>query len=97
MNVRVITEYPWSNFFIKNMFLRLSEEELANFEEEWLVLCAPGYQPENPEEFGIIAGNFSILNFSQKIALVRFVHHKVYIVMYLVCAVFAETIILMCP
>ncbi len=70
MNVRVITEYPWSNFFIKNMFLRLSEEELANFEEEWLVLCAPGYEPENPEEFGIIAGNFSILNFTQKIALV---------------------------
>ncbi|SFR39670.1 phosphoenolpyruvate carboxykinase (ATP) [Robiginitalea myxolifaciens] len=70
MNVRVITEYPWSNFFIKNMFLRLSEEELANFEEEWLVLCAPGYQPENPEEFGIIAGNFSILNFTEKVALV---------------------------
>ena len=26
MNVRTITELPWSNFFIKNMFLRLSEE-----------------------------------------------------------------------
>ncbi|GGG35309.1 phosphoenolpyruvate carboxykinase [ATP] 1 [Croceivirga lutea] len=70
MNVRVITEYPWSNYFIKNMFLRLSEEELENFEEEWLVLCAPGYEAQNPGEFGIIAGNFSILNFTKKIALV---------------------------
>ncbi len=44
MNVRTITEYPWSNYFIKNMFLRLDETELENFEEEWLVLCAPGYK-----------------------------------------------------
>lgn len=70
MNVRTITEYPWSNFFIKNMFLRLNEDELADFEEDWLVLCAPGYEAENPEAFGIRAGNFSILNFTKKIALV---------------------------
>ena len=70
MNVRTITEYPWSNFFIKNMFLRLSEEELKDFEEEWLIVCAPGYEAPNPEEFGIIAGNFSILNWTRKIALV---------------------------
>ncbi len=70
MNVRAITEYPWSNYFIKNMFIRLPEEELENFEEEWLVLCAPGYEAPDPGEFGIIAGNFSILNYTKKIALV---------------------------
>lgn len=70
MNVRTITEYPWSSFFVKNMFLRLEEEELENFEEEWLVLCAPGYEAKNPEAYGIRAGNFSILNFTKKIALV---------------------------
>ncbi len=70
MNVRTITEFPWSNYFIKNMFLRLSEEELKDFEEEWLVLCAPGYVCPNPEEYGIIAGNFSILNWTKKVALV---------------------------
>ncbi len=69
-NVRSITEFPWSNYFLKNMFMRLSEEELKDFEEEWLVLCAPGYECPNPEEFGIIAGNFSILDYSRKIALV---------------------------
>lgn len=70
MNVRTITEYPWSNFFVKNMFLRLNEEELENFEEEWLVLCAPGYEEKEPQEYGLRQGNFSILNFTRKIALV---------------------------
>ncbi|WP_299120472.1 phosphoenolpyruvate carboxykinase (ATP) [uncultured Winogradskyella sp.] len=70
MNVRTVTEYPWSNMFIYNMFLRPDESELENFEEEWLVLCAPGYECPNPEEHGLRQGNFSILNFTKKIALV---------------------------
>ncbi|OZV70586.1 phosphoenolpyruvate carboxykinase (ATP) [Winogradskyella aurantia] len=70
MNVRTVTEYPWSNMFIYNMFLRPTEEELKNFEEEWLVLCAPGYACPEPEKHGLRQGNFSILNFTKKIALV---------------------------
>ncbi|WP_029038063.1 phosphoenolpyruvate carboxykinase (ATP) [Salinimicrobium xinjiangense] len=70
MNVRTITEYPWSNFFVKNMFLRLNEKELENFEEEWLVLCAPGYEEKEPEKVGLRQGNFSILDFKRKVALV---------------------------
>ncbi|WP_373055920.1 phosphoenolpyruvate carboxykinase (ATP) [Zunongwangia sp. H14] len=70
LDVRTITEYPWSNFFVKNMFLRFNKEQLENFEEDWLVLCAPGYLEENPEKYGLRQGNFSILNFTKKIALV---------------------------
>ena len=70
MNVRTITEYPWSNMFIYNMFLRLEESELENFKEEWLVLCAPGYECPDPSSHGIRQGNFSIINFTKKIALV---------------------------
>ncbi len=70
MNVRTVTELPWSNLFVFNMFLRPTPEELENFEEDWLVLCAPGYVCPQPEEFGIRQGNFSILNFTKKIALV---------------------------
>ncbi|NNC71026.1 MAG: phosphoenolpyruvate carboxykinase (ATP), partial [Flavobacteriaceae bacterium] len=69
-NIRTITEYPWSNLFVHNMFLRLEESELANFNEDWLILCAPGYQTPNVEELGLRQGNFSILNFTKKIALV---------------------------
>ena len=70
MYVRTVTEYPWSNMFVFNMFLRLNEEELENFEEDWLVLCAPGYVHPDPASVGLRQGNFSILNFTEKIALV---------------------------
>jgi phosphoenolpyruvate carboxykinase (ATP) len=70
MNVRTITEYAWSNLFIFNMFLRPDASELENFDEEWLVLCAPGYEAKDPASYGLRQGNFSILNFTKKIALV---------------------------
>ncbi len=70
MNVRTITEYSWSNMFTINMFLRLEASALENFQEEWLVLCAPGYECPDPKGYGIRQGNFSILNFTKKIALV---------------------------
>lgn len=70
MNVRTITEYPWSNYFIKNMFIGLNDDEIENFEEEWLVLCAPGYEAKDPESYGIRSGNFSILDFTRKVALI---------------------------
>ena len=69
-NIRTITEFPWSNLFVFNMFLRPDAAELENFNEEWLVLCAPGYVAQNPSEYGIRQGNFSIINFTKKIALV---------------------------
>lgn len=69
-NVRTITEYPWSSMFTYNMFLRSDESELENFKEEWLVLCAPGYVAPDPKAVGLRQGNFSILNFSKKIALI---------------------------
>ncbi|NNK40168.1 MAG: phosphoenolpyruvate carboxykinase (ATP) [Winogradskyella sp.] len=70
MGVRTITEYPWSNMFIYNMFLRPTAEELDKFEEDWLVLCVPGYECPEPAKHGLRQGNFSILNFTKKIALV---------------------------
>ena len=70
MNIRTVTEYPWSNLFVGSMFLRFSEEELKNFEEDWLILCAPGYEAPNPKEHGLRQGNFSVINFSKKTVLV---------------------------
>lgn len=70
MNVRTVTEYPWSNMFIYSMFLRPDAQELENFQEEWLILCAPGYEAKDPASYGLRQGNFSILNFTRKVALV---------------------------
>ena len=69
-NIRTFTELPWSNLFVYNMFLRPTQKELENFKEEWLIYCAPGYVCQEPEAYGIRQGNFSIINFTKKIALV---------------------------
>ncbi|MCM4159435.1 phosphoenolpyruvate carboxykinase (ATP) [Antarcticibacterium flavum] len=68
-NIRVVNEYPWSNLFAYNMFLRPTEEELKNFKEDWIVINAPGFKAD-PDVDGTRQGNFSILNFTKKIALV---------------------------
>ena len=69
LNIRVINEYPWSNMFAHNMFLRPTEEELDSFDPEWTIVNAPGFKA-NPEEDGTRQHNFAILNFSKKIALI---------------------------
>lgn len=69
LNIRVINEYPWSNMFAYNMFLRPNEEELESFEPEWTVVNAPGFMA-NAEVDGTRQHNFAILNFTRKIALI---------------------------
>jgi phosphoenolpyruvate carboxykinase (ATP) len=69
INVRVITEYPWANMFASNMFLRPSREELSSIQPHWVVIQAPGLKAKGTED-GIRQHNFSILNFSKKIAII---------------------------
>lgn len=69
LNIRVVNEYPWSNLFAYNMFLRPEESELNDFQAEWIVINAPGFKAD-PSIDGTRQANFSILNFSKKIALI---------------------------
>ena len=69
MNIRFVTELPWSNIFTHNMFLRPTEDELANFDPEWLVINAPGFHA-GPTVHGTRQHNFAILNFTRKVIIV---------------------------
>ncbi len=69
LNIRVVNEFPWSNLFAYNMFLRPTEKELENFSPEWTIINAPGFLA-NPKEDGTRQHNFAILNFEKKIALI---------------------------
>lgn len=69
LNIRVVNEYAWSNLFSYNMFLRPDPSELKNFQEDWIVINAPGFK-SNPSVDGTRQENFSILNFTRKIALI---------------------------
>lgn len=69
MNIRVVTELPWSNMFASNMFLRPSDDEIANFQPEWHVVCAPEFKAE-PEIDGTRQHNFAIINFTKKMIII---------------------------
>ncbi len=69
LNIRVITEYPWQNLFVHNLFLRPTEAELSLFEPEWTVLCVPGFKAD-PKTDLIRSPNFTIINFTNKTILI---------------------------
>ena len=51
--VRFIVEVAWQAHFVKNMFIRPSEEELANFEPDFVVYNASKAKVENYKELGL--------------------------------------------
>ena len=69
LSIRVINEYPWSNMFVYNMFLRPTEEELHDFSPEWTVISAPGFMADANQD-STRQHNFAILNFTKRIALI---------------------------
>lgn len=69
LNIRVVTEKPWTNLFAYNMFLRPTEEELEDFEPEWHVLSAPDLKL-NPKECGTRQHNAAVVSFKHKTVLI---------------------------
>ncbi len=69
MPLRVVTELPWSSLFADNMFLRLTNDQIASATPEWTVVCAPGFQAD-PAIDGTREANFAIINFTRKMAIV---------------------------
>jgi len=53
MAVRFIVEVAWQAHFVKNMFIQPSEEELANFEPDFIIYNASKAKVENFKELGL--------------------------------------------
>jgi phosphoenolpyruvate carboxykinase (ATP) len=69
LRARVITEYPWSNQFAYNMFIRPEADYLENFDPKWTVLCAPGFKAD-PAVDGTRQHNFAIINVKKRRLLI---------------------------
>ncbi len=69
MNVRVVTEFPWSNMFAYNMFMRPSQEELKTIQPDWHVICVPGFMAD-AEIDGTRQHNFAVIDFTKKMAII---------------------------
>src|SRR5574344_1770076 len=53
MAVRFIMEVSWQAHFVKNMFIRPTEEELASFEPDFVIYNASKAKVENYKELGL--------------------------------------------
>ena len=69
INVRVISEKPWTNLFAYNMFLRPTEEDLDNFKPGWQVISAPGLKLD-AKECGTRQHNAAVVSFKHKMILI---------------------------
>ncbi len=69
MNLRVVTELPWSSLFAYNMFLRPTDAEIDNFNPDWHIVCVPSFHAD-PETDGTRQHNFAVLNFTKKMILI---------------------------
>jgi phosphoenolpyruvate carboxykinase (ATP) len=69
LNIRVVTELPWSNLFANNLFLRPTEAEIESFVPEWTIVNAPGFHAE-PLIDKTRQHNFTIINFTKKVILI---------------------------
>ncbi len=70
LSVRFITEVAWQAHFVKNMFIRPSDEELAEFEPDFIVMN--GAKCTNPQwkEQGLNSENFVAFNLTERIQLI---------------------------
>ncbi len=65
LNIRVVSEFAWSNLFAYNMFLRPTSDELQNFNPDWHIVCVPSFKAD-PAIDGTRQHNFAVLNFTKK-------------------------------
>ncbi len=66
MAVRFIVEVAWQAHFIKNMFIAPSEEELANFEPDFIVYNASKAKVENYKELGLNSETAVVFNITSR-------------------------------
>lgn len=70
LSVRFVMEVAWQAHFVKNMFIRPTEQELANFTPDFTVLN--GSKTDNPDwqEMGLNSENFVAFNLTEKMQLI---------------------------
>ena len=66
LNVRFIVEVAWQAHFVTNMFIRPTEEELKNFEPDFVVFNASKAKVEDYKELGLHSETVVAFNIKQK-------------------------------
>ena len=71
LKVRFITEVAWQAHFVKNMFIRPTEEELENYgEPDFVVLNGSKTVNKNWEKHGMNSDVFTVFNLTEKMQVI---------------------------
>lgn len=70
LSVRFIMEVAWQAHFVKNMFIRPTEEELQNFKPDFVVLNASKTVNPDWKKQGLNSENFVFFNLTEKMAII---------------------------
>ncbi len=66
MAIRFIMEVAWQAHFVKNMFIAPTEEELADFEPDFVVYNASKAKAENYKELGLNSETVAMFNITSR-------------------------------
>ncbi len=66
MAIRFIVEVAWQAHFVKNMFIAPTEEELADFEPDFVVYNASKAKAENYKELGLNSETVAMFNITSR-------------------------------
>ncbi|WP_153447983.1 phosphoenolpyruvate carboxykinase (ATP) [Vibrio algicola] len=70
LQVRVITEVAWQAHFVKNMFIRPTDEELKTFEPDFVVMNGAKTTNPNWQKQGLNSENFVAFNLTERIQII---------------------------
>ena len=70
LSIRIITEVAWQAHFVKNMFIRPTEEELVTFEPDFVVMNGAKCTNKKWEEHGLNSENFTVFNLTERMQLI---------------------------
>jgi phosphoenolpyruvate carboxykinase (ATP) len=70
IKIRVITEVAWMAHFVKNMFIRPTEEELKTFEPDFVMLNACKTSNDKWQEQNLNSEVYAVFNLKTKMAVV---------------------------
>jgi len=68
--IRVVTEIAWQAHFVKNMFIRPTEEELKDFEPDFVMYNASKVTNEKWKEHGLNSEVFVVFNIEDNVAVI---------------------------
>ncbi|MCA1554119.1 MAG: phosphoenolpyruvate carboxykinase (ATP) [Chloroflexi bacterium] len=69
LSIRYVMESAWQAMFLRNLFIRPTTSQLANFAPQFSVLGAPSFEAV-PERDGTRSKTFIVVNFAKRIVLI---------------------------